>query len=205
MHHGDAFKDRERALEESYFRAQDARLLEKLRADATLDELAEALGEKLRIDDAGLLQEIRDLGITLETGSALLLAPLVQVAWVDGVVSARERKAVLELAASRGVSAGSLAHAKLVEWLEQRPPDRLFDVALRALKAGISVLPPAERLSREQRVEDACKHVALADGGLVSVFGMGGAISKEEAGLLQTITERLGARGSSGGRGELEG
>ncbi len=177
------------------FPRQDAKLLEKLRAQAKLGDLATALKEKLQVDDTELLEEIGNLGVTSETGAALLLAPLVQVAWVDGVVTDREREAVLELAASRGVPPGSPAHAKLVEWLDQRPPDRLFDVALTTIKVGLSVLPPAERREREQRVENACRHVAVASGGLAGLFGMGGEINKLEAKLLETITERLRAKG----------
>ena len=39
--------DREKALEESYFRQHDAKLLEKLRQRAGLDDIATALAEKL--------------------------------------------------------------------------------------------------------------------------------------------------------------
>ena len=189
----DAFKDRERALEEGYFRVQDAKLLDKLRTRTVLGDVAVALREKLQVDDPDLLQKIRDLGLTEDTGAALLLAPLVQVAWVDGVVTERERKAVLELAVSRGVEPGSPAHAKLVEWLDQRPSDELFDTALTTINAGLSVMPPPERDERMHQVADACKHVAMASGGLAALFGLGGEISKKEAALLDTIAQKLHA------------
>ena len=43
------FGGREKAIEEAYFRDQDAKLLEKLRRRAHLDEIAVALGDKLHI------------------------------------------------------------------------------------------------------------------------------------------------------------
>lgn len=187
----DVFKERERAAEEAYFRAQDAKLVEKLRAQSTLGELAAALGEKLRVDDPELLQEIIDLGVTVGTGAALLLGPLVQVAWAEGKVTDRERKVVLDLAAARGIEPGSPAHAKLVEWLQTRPPDRLFDVSFAAIKAGLSVLPLPERAERMRRIVDACNQVALASGGLSELLGMGGSISGLESKILDTINERL--------------
>ena len=197
MESHDAFKIRERALEKAYFNAQDAKLLEKLRSFAALGELAEALKEKLQVDDAALLQEIRDLGVNTETGAAFLLAPLVHVAWIDGNVTRREREAVLELAVSRGVEPGTPAYAKLLEWLDERPPDHFFEIALRTIRSGLSVLPEGEREAREERVAWACKHVALASGGILELFGLGGEISREEQRLLDTITERLHEKGPS--------
>jgi tellurite resistance protein len=190
----DAFKERERALEEGYFRAEDQKLLEKLRARARFGELAAALGAKLRIDAPELIEEIRGLGLTQDTAAALLVAPLVQVAWTDGVVARRERDAVLAIAASRGIAAGSPAHARLVEWLERRPPDKLYATALRVIDAGLAVLTPEEREARVRGVAEACKNVARAAGGISAVFGLGGEISAEEAKAVQTIAEKLGAK-----------
>jgi tellurite resistance protein len=195
----DAFRERERALEEGFFRGQDQKLLQKLRARATFGELAAALGEKLRVDDPALIEEIRSLGLTQDTGAALLVAPLVQVAWADGVVAKRERDAVLALAASRGIAAGSPAHATIVEWLERRPPDKLFDVALRTIDAGLAVLTPEERAERLRDVEEACRNVARAAGGISALFGLGGEISDEEARLVQTIAEKLGPKRKKSG------
>ena len=50
------------------------------------------LAVKLQIDDPALLRRIMALGVTLDTGAAFLLAPLVQVAWAEGGVTDRERE-----------------------------------------------------------------------------------------------------------------
>ncbi len=197
MEKKDVFKEREQAFEEAYFRAKDAKLVEKLRERATLGDVAAALKEKLQVDDPELLQEIAGLGITPGTGAALLLAPLVQVAWAEGRVTERERQTVIGLASSRGIQAGSPAHAKLLEWLKERPPDRLFDVAIAAIKAGLSVLTPAEREDRLRRIVDACNRVAQASGGLLEVLGMGGTNSGQEAELLDAIAGKLRAGDAS--------
>ena len=135
--------DREKALEESYFRQQDARLLEKLRKGATLDEIALALRDKLDVDNPELLARAREAGVTPETAPAFLLAPLIQVAWAEGKVGRHEREAVLRLAHERGVASGTPAHDQLVSWLEQKPSDALFDTALEVIRAGFEVLPHA--------------------------------------------------------------
>ena len=43
------FTDREKAMEANYFRQQDAKLLERLRKDSSLDEIALALKSTIPI------------------------------------------------------------------------------------------------------------------------------------------------------------
>jgi len=73
------FKDREQAMEANYFRQQDARLVEKLRQEAQLDDIAQELAAKLELDNPELLLKVRELGVTGDTAPAFFLAPLVQV------------------------------------------------------------------------------------------------------------------------------
>jgi hypothetical protein len=150
----DSFKDRESAQEEGYFRAQDAKLIEKLREDARLEEIVLALAEQLQVDNPELLRRVIALGVTLDTGPAFLLAPLVQVAWAEGKVTDRERETVLRLAAARGVAAGSPAHTQLLKWLQERPSDDLFDTAMEVIRGGLALLPPGEREAREPPPND---------------------------------------------------
>ncbi len=100
------FKGRERAFEAEWANRHDAELIEKLRRKDRLEAITEALAKKLQADDPALLQRAMDLGVTLETGPAFLLAPLVQVAWAEGSVSEEERETVLRLARARGIEEG---------------------------------------------------------------------------------------------------
>src|SRR5262245_33062351 len=110
----DLLKQRGRGEEADYFRRADDKLIQKMRERARLTEVAQALAAKLRVDDAELLRRVAALGLDHETGPAILLAPLVQVAWAEGHVSEAERAVVLELAASRGIVAGSPPQVKLL-------------------------------------------------------------------------------------------
>jgi hypothetical protein len=190
----DIFKERERSLEEQYFRKHEAKLIEKLRERGKLEEIAEALAVKLQVDDPELLRRIMALGVTLDTGAAFLLAPLVQVAWAEGKVTDRERETVLRLAAQRGLETTSPAYAQLGEWLRARPADELFDTAVEAIKAGLSVLPSEERADRVKRIVEACREVAASSGGLARLLGLGAGVSSEEESILDTITATLRAR-----------
>lgn len=190
----DIFKERGRSFEEEYFRKHEAKLIEKLRERARLDEIAEALAVKLQVDNPELLKGIMALGVTLDTAAAFLLAPLVQVAWAGGAVTHREREAVLRVATAQGVEKGSPAYAQLEKWLRERPADAVFDAAIKAIKTGLSVLTPPEQAERTKRIVDACRQVAEASGGLGKVLGLGSSVSGEEGALLDTISTRLRAR-----------
>jgi hypothetical protein len=187
----DIFKERGRGEEAAYFRNQDAQLIEKLRESVRLEEIALALAEKLQVDNPELLHRVMELGVTLDTAPAFLLAPLVQVAWAEGEVTEREYQTVLRFAGTRGVEESFPAHAQLRKWLRERPPDTLFDTAREVIKVGLSVLPPSEQEERIKRIVQACHEVAEASGGLAKVLGLGSGVSGEEETLLDTITTTL--------------
>ncbi len=191
----DILKERGRGFEAEYFQKQDAKLIEKIRERAHLQEVAQALAEKLKVDDPALLERVAGLGVTRETGAAILLAPLVQVAWADGDVSDHEREVLLEIAATRGIVAGTPPYEQLVAWLRDRPPVELFDAAMDLLRVGFGVLPAAERNERIRALLDACERIAAASGGLAKLLGISRGVSDEEAQLLEEFARKL--RGAS--------
>lgn len=191
----DLWKDRERGEEAEHFRREDARLLEKMRARARVGEIAEALAAKLRIDDAELLRRVKELGLDQETGPAILLAPLIQVAWAGGNVTDAERRKVLELGESRGVAPGTPVYDQVVRWLQQRPSDELFETAMEVMRLGFAVVPEQERNERIKALVASCREVAEASGGgLAWLLGMGDAVAADENRVLDEITKKLRAR-----------
>jgi len=190
------FGDREKAIEDTYFRKEDTKLLEKLREKAPLDQIALALRNKLHVDNPGLLMRARATGVAPDAAPALFLAPLVQVAWADGSISRAERKAVLRLARSRGVDPESAAGGQLIDWMDERPPDSIFETALEVIKYGFSVLTPGEREDRIRGIVDACSEVAAASGTIMgwalALVDPDAAAARETA-ILQMIAGRLRA------------
>jgi len=191
----DIFKERERAEEEVFVRNRDAKLIEKLRENARLEVIVAALAEKLQVENPELLRRVMALGIDLSTGSAFLLAPLVQVAWAGGKVTARERETVLRLAFARGIEDGSPAHTRLVAWLENRPADVVFQTAMEVIQAGLAGLPQDLREERIARILRACYEVSEASGGgLARALGLGHGVSSEERLVVEAITSALRSR-----------
>ena len=101
---------------------------------------------------------------------------------------------MLELAASRGVAPGTAAYDKVVEWLEHRPADALFDTAMAVMRVGFAVLPAHERSERIKALVAACRVVAEASGGgLAWLLHMGDAVAHDEAMVLDEISAKLRA------------
>ncbi len=186
----DIFRERERVEEDAYFHRVDADLIAKLRQNAQLSEIAHTLAEKLHADEPALLERIQKLGVTLDTGAAFILAPLVDVAWADGDVSHAERAAILHIANQRGVVPGSADHRQLLDWLAVRPPDDILQTALDAIRIGISVLTPDEAKQRVAAMIKACEEVAKAAGGLSGLLQLEG-ISRDEGAVIAAIRRHL--------------
>jgi hypothetical protein len=184
------FRDRGLAEEAAYFHQQDAKLLEKLRQKARLGDVAHALADKLHADEPALLERIKKLGVRLDTGSAFILAPLLEVAWADGDVSHAERNAILHLAEQRGVVPGSADHRQLLEWFAHRPSEEIFRTALEAIRIGISVLPPAEAKQQVAAIIRACEEVAHAAGGLAGLLQLE-AITQDENAVISAVRDHL--------------
>ena len=186
----DIFRDRERGEETAYFRQVDAKLIAKLRQKPQLGEIAHALAEKLQADEPALLQSIQKLGVTLDTGSAFILAPLVEVAWADGSVNDAERDLILNIAAQRGVEPGSADYTQLLDWLTHRPSDELFRTALEAIRIGLSVLPPDEAEQRIATIIKACEDVAQAAGAISELLHLHD-VSYSEIAVIAAIRQHL--------------
>lgn len=140
------------------------------------------------MSEASLIDEIAELGIDEESWQALIVLPLVEVAWADGVVQPRERAAVLDIATTR-LALGPKGRDLLDGWLAERPTAGFL------LRARLVLLLLAERargLRGESEaplpvVVDLCADVAQSAGGL---FGYG-SVSRKEREAIAQIAETL--------------
>src|SRR5688500_14447118 len=123
---GDAFGERRKALEDTFFRERDKVLLDKLRLEIETFETHRQLAHVSGILDDHVLKNLVKAGVRAETLAALTLIPLVEVAWADGAVSAEEREAVLKAAAENGIGQGSASYELLARWLAERPDVRII-------------------------------------------------------------------------------
>ncbi|HKX31529.1 MAG TPA: hypothetical protein VJ302_27830 [Blastocatellia bacterium] len=178
----EAFVKRERWLEERYFRQLEETLITRLRQRRELREIT-------GITDEQVLDDLQELGYTGETVESLpYLVPLLQVAWSEGFVTARERRRILELARREGLGEGTPGYRRLCGWLDQRPSDKLFRRTLQIIRYLFGMLPPGERERRRHDLMNRCLAVASASGSVLEYWVP---ISATEWKTLQRIAVEL--------------
>lgn len=184
---------RGRALDQAFFRRDSKAFVERLRArlkeEAAKEDLAAATG----IDDAALLGRLAGLGIRADTLAALTLVPLIRVAWADGVMEERERRAVLHGAVSTGLHAGTPSYALLEIWTEDPPPPDLARLWREFIQALCRELSPDERLTLRDKLLSRARDVAQAAGDLLRDGSM---VSPEEEAVLLELGEAFSPAGS---------
>jgi tellurite resistance protein len=175
--------ERRVALEEAFFRKENERLRERLRAERERESTRRALAGEVGLENKALLDRLVELGIRVDTVEALVLVPLAMVAWADGRMDAREREAVLRGAQASGITPGSPAYQLLDTWTIERPPRELMD-SWRAYIAALMVeLSADQRWALEERILGRAREVARATGGFLGVAS----VSREEEAVLAEL------------------
>jgi hypothetical protein len=187
-----SFDDRRRALENAFFHKRDSDLLQQLRERMERGEAKTKLAEVTEIRDEALLERLVGLQITPETLDALKLAPLVEIAWADGTVHAKQREAVLTAAEQSGVAPASAAHRLLVAWLDARPGPELLQTWKDYVHCQSQRMGRAALETLRDDIMDRALFVAEATGG---VFGFHRVARQERAKLdeLGALLEELAA------------
>lgn len=184
----DGFDARRHGLESEYFRTQDAELVDKLKKvfHTKLDK--DELRAKTGIKNEEVLDRLVAVNVKGELLTAFKLYPLVEIAWADGSVDAREAQAVMTAAVKSGVPAGSSALLGLEAWLK-RGPTADGRVAWHAFAAELrKTLTPAELATFRRDLMVYAKSVAEASGG---ILGMAFQISESEARIIKDLEKSL--------------
>jgi tellurite resistance protein len=185
-------QDRGRALEEAFFKKQHEQQLAKLRSEQERAETREALAAASGItDDPELLDRLVALGIHAETLAALTLIPLVEVAWADGKMDAREREAILRGAESSGIQPGSPSYGLLEIWSHDRPAPELLETWKTYIRALVEELSADQKWHLEEKIIGRARAVAEAAGGFL---GLGAKVSAEEEAMLAELEQAFGPR-----------
>ncbi len=185
---GNGLGGKGRNLSEAFFvRAAEAlRVPLQEEDEAVRRDLALASG----IDDDDILGRLSGLGIRADTLAALTLVPLVEVAWADGRMDPRERRAILHGAASIGVAEGSWSYRLLRIWTEDPPAPELFELWEDFIAALVERLSDDERLEFRRKLVGRSREVAEAAAGFL---GIGARISESEARVLRRLGDAFGA------------
>jgi len=180
----DILRERGKSLEDAFFRREDQKLLARLqelrKTELNRDELAKATG----ITKPEVLDRLLTLGIQTQTLAALSIVPLIEVAWADGKLDAKERQAVLGHAGDAGIAKGSPAYGLLEAWLQHRPSQQLLDAWHDLVRAIREQIGPEESERLKAEIIERARRVARASGG---VLGLGSKVSGAEAAILASL------------------
>jgi uncharacterized tellurite resistance protein B-like protein len=180
----EALEKRGKALEEEFFKKQNQKLVDKLRATLEQKQTREELEQLTGIHDAAVLDTLIAMNLDKSTFAAFGLYPLVEVAWADGQVDEKERAAFIAAAAEHGITPGSFAHSTLEEFIKSTPREDARK-AWYAWAAELNgKLDAGERRKVREGLLKRARAVAEASGGFL---GLGNKISASEQRVLDAI------------------
>ena len=175
------------SLENAYFAANDQFLIDNLRDLQKLKETKENLAAISGIHDTAVLDKLIQLGVQAETLSTLAIIPLVAVAWADGTIDDKERKAILSSLQTAkfatGIQPGVVEH-----WLQTKPKPQLLEAWMHYVKALAKELSPQERKAMGDELVGHARQVAEAAGGVLGL----GSVSLAEKAVLEKLSSVWG-------------
>ena len=178
-----------------YFRAKDQELIARLREQGRLERERRQLKDTLGSADERLPGALQQAGFSADGLALLHLVPLVDVAWADKGITARERELVLALAARRGVAEDSPEHERLEGWLDRRPEQSVFDTAYEAIRTLLAHQDVSRRSATKEELVEWTTRVAEATGGILGMVS----ISRDERECLDRIAEIVTTEPGEGG------
>jgi hypothetical protein len=183
------FGDRRKAMEDAFFAKQTEALKQQLRQKQEGHAKREALAAASGIRDDGVLDQLASQGLEAETVAALSLVPLVEVAWADGSIDAKERAAILSGVEQQGITPSSPAHQLLEAWLSNPPDPKVLATWKEYVKALSSSLDGDARGALRRDLLDRARRVAEAAGGFL---GLGSKVSAAEDKMLRDLEQAFG-------------
>lgn len=190
--------ERERALEEAFFRRENARLLEEMRARRSRAEQFDALSAALGVRQAKIIDPLLDMGLREENVTALVMAPLVAVAWADRRLDDDERRLLIEAEQEHGIEPDSEAARLFDHWLEHRPHPEMLDAWSAYVSELCRVLDARQREQLREDVVSWSWEIARA---IDRTIREGHGPSRAERAVIERIEQAFGSDGGGDGSG----
>jgi hypothetical protein len=173
----DALHKQGQALENQFFAQVDQKLLEQLRARLANKPERDMLAEISGIQNPVLLDKMLALGLNAGTFASLTIVPLAAVAWADGTIDARERKAILDAAEQHNIKPNGPGHQFLSQWL-QHPVEAELIATWKAYVVELHKALDATAFTKlRDEILGLAEKVADASGG---ILGLGERVSPSE-------------------------
>jgi hypothetical protein len=175
---------RRRNLEDAFFSSRDAKLLEQLQLMEKMKESKEVLQKVSGIKNDKVLEMLISLNVRPETLVSLGQVPLIEIAWADGTIDAKESKAMLKAMVDEGFDKGSINYTVIESWMKHRPPKELLSAWVHYTRALCENLTEEEKKNFCKKIVDRAVAIAESSGGFL---GLGNKISKAEEEVIDTL------------------
>jgi hypothetical protein len=185
----DLIHERGKALENVFFDAESRKKIEQMREERVRASEREELAAVCGISDEAFLDRLLDNGVTAECLSALVVVPLVKVAWADENVAATEAHVIRDAAAKYGIARRTPSFELVERWLEERPGQELFEAWQAYAEIVSRCLETSDRAAFAEAMLATARDVARAAGG---ILGVGPKTSKAEQAVLDELASAFG-------------
>ncbi len=179
----ESLEKRNRSLEDIFFYEQDRRIIEERKKLQRMKETKKNIAKISGIHDDAVLEKLVALNIRPETMASLICVPLIEMAWADGKMDAKERKKLFEYAEKAGIRNKGLDPKVMSSLLKSRPDPSLLEAWKRYMRTLCKQLSEAERKSLREEVMAGARSIAEAAGGILGY----GKISGEEKAMLKEL------------------
>ena len=118
-------------------------------------------------DDSVWAAQLGGLGINASTIAALTLIPLIEVAWADGQMDEKERRAILAGAETHGIATDTSSFRLLEMWLSDPPKPDLLAAWHQYIHAACQTLSFEGKLRLRTSILEGARDVAESAGGFL--------------------------------------
>jgi hypothetical protein len=185
----DLIHERGKALENVFFDMENRKKIEQMREQRVRAREREELAGVCGISDEAFLDRLLDNGVTAECLSALVVVPLVKVAWADEHVAGTEVEVIRNAAVEYGIARSTPPFELVERWLGERPGQELFEAWQAYAEIVSRCLEPSDRAAFAEAMLTTARDVARAAGG---ILGVGPKTSKAEQAVLDELASAFG-------------
>ncbi len=180
-------RTRGEALQEAFFYKMDQELIELLGRQLQREEKLRSFAQATGIRDENRLKMLIDSGFEVPTLTAFMWVPLVFVAWADGRADELEKKSIIDILISKGISRQTAEMMIHHEWFCKSPTDELWQIWEEFTASTLVSLSPSVRNELIDEIVGLCHVVAHASGGFLGI----GTVSQAETVVIDRIVESL--------------
>ena len=180
----DSLDDRRKALEEQFFQKHEKELVAKLKDAAAKEASRDELQHLTGINDPAVLDPLASLKLGGAATLVMSVYPVVEVAWADGEMDAKEKAAVLDAAKQIGVAQGTPAMDFLQKWLTEKPEPSWHTLWSDYVKALVKNMKPDDKALLKATVLGRALAVAESSGGFL---GLSFRVSSAEKAVLAKL------------------